>query len=88
MSDNPLKPLGDGQVEDVAGGYLFNANDLESGGIWRLEKPYQVIDDKGNVIERFNSHVDAKNFAKDNGYSTTWLSWPELQKLRETGSTK
>ena len=57
MSDNPLKPLDDGQVEDVAGGYLFNANDLETSGIWRLEKPYQVIDDKGDVVARFNSHV-------------------------------
>ena len=66
MSDNPLKPLDDGQVEDVAGGYLFNANDLETSGIWRLDKPYQVIDDKGDVVTRFNSHVDAKNFAKDN----------------------
>ena len=85
MSDNPLKPLDDERVEGAVGGYLFNANELESG-IWRLDKPYQVIDDKGDVVARFRSHVDAKNFAKENGYSTTWLFWSELQKLRETGS--
>ncbi len=85
MSDNPLKPLDDGQVEDVAGGYLFNAYDLETGP-WRLEKPYEVIDDNGDVFERFASHVDAKKFAQQNGYSTDWLNWPQLQKLRETGN--
>ena len=85
MSDNPLKPLDDEQIEGVAGGYLFDAYELEDG-YTLLWKPYQVIDNKGDVVGRFGSTADAQKFAEKNGYSTTWINWDQLQKLRETGS--
>ena len=85
MGDNPLKPLDDGQVEDVAGGYLFDTYEL-NGDYTTLQKPFEVVDDKGNVVRRFWSTDDARQFAKENGYSTDWISLEQLQKLRETGS--
>ena len=39
MSENPLKPLNDGQVEGVAGGYLFYVEG-------ELETPWEVIDNR------------------------------------------
>ena len=67
MSDNPLKPLDDAQVEGIAGGYLFNAMD----GTGRVKKPYEVIDDEGDVVARFSSRDAAISYAEANGYSRT-----------------
>ena len=85
MSNNPLKPLDDGQVEDIAGGYLFNAGHLVTGP-WKLNTPYEVIDDKGDVVERFKSVSAAEKYAEENGYDTNWLSPSQLQALRDTGN--
>ena len=92
MGDKKLNRLGDEQFEGVAGGYLFDAYQLETneGGrltpAWKLEKPYEVIDDHGDVVARFEYKTDATAYAKAHGYSTDWLTWTKLQKLRETGS--
>ena len=85
MSDNPLKSLDDEQIEGAAGGYLFDTYELE-GGYSCLRKPFEVVDDKGEVIGRFWSSDDAKQFAKEKGLSTDWITLEQLQKLRETGS--
>ena len=63
MSGNPLKLLDDGQVEDIAGGYLLNSNHLVIG-IMRMEKSYEVIDDKSDVVARSKSVIDAKIIRK------------------------
>lgn len=91
MSDNPLKPLDDEQVEGVSGGYLLNAEHYVTG--WgRLDKPYEVIDDYGEVVARFKSVNAAIAFAEENGYSTTWIDLEEVEKIRakarEIGSCK
>ena len=59
MSDNPLKPLDDEQIEGAAGGYLFDTYELE-GGYSCLRKPFEVVDNKGEVIGSFWSSDDAK----------------------------
>ena len=83
MSENPLKRLGDEEVDGVAGGYIFCSDDIN---VFPAVKPWEVIDNKGDVVVRFENYNDAVDYAKQNGYSTNWLRWHELQKLRETGS--
>ena len=83
MSENPLKPLGDERADGVVGGYIFCADELNE---FPVKEPWEVIDDKGDVVARFEWLNDAREYAKQNGYSTDTLSWPELEKLRETGS--
>ena len=78
MSENPLKPLNDGQVEGVAGGYLFYVEG-------ELETPWEVIDNRGNVVRRCKDRGEAYLFAKENGYGVEELYWSQLKKLRETG---
>ena len=87
MSDKKLNRLDDEQFEGVAGGYIFDANELEANGPWLLEKPYEVIDDLGDVVARFKSRAEAQNFASSNGYSTKWIKYWQVQKLREAASS-
>ena len=76
-----LDKLDDKRVDGIAGGYLFNAYHLVTGP-WKLDNPYEVIDDDGEVVARFHWSNDATAFAKANGYSTTWLDPEELEQLR------
>lgn len=76
-----LKKLDDERVEGIAGGYLFNANHYAMGN-WRWSNPYEVIDDDGEVVARFEWSSDAEAYAKEHGYNTTWLGPEELEKLR------
>ena len=81
MSDNPLRPLSDEQVEGAAGGYLYYAGD-EYGVFNRWE----VIDDKGDVVERFSLPTDAAIYARRNNLSYQEITWEQLERLRKTGS--
>ena len=79
MSDSTLQPLGDGQVEEVAGGYLYC--ERHDGD----ERHWQVLDKNGNVVERFVSYYDAYYWAINNGYGANEINKDELATLRETG---
>lgn len=81
MSDNPLQPLGDGQVEGVAGGYLYYAGANNS-----FFDRWEVIDDKGDVVSRHAYYDHAKSYADYLGINSQEITWEELQRLRETGS--
>ena len=83
MSENPLKPLDDEQTVGVAGGYIFCSDEIN---VFPATKPWEVIDNQGEVVARFADNREANDYAKQHGYSTTWLRWHELKKLRETGS--
>ena len=79
MSDNPLKPLGDEQVDGVAGGYLYGANRGTDDFHW------EVLDNNGDEVARFESYYDAYYYALDNGYTTNEINTKELETLRKTG---
>ena len=85
MSGEPLKKLDDNQVEEVAGGYIFDSGELD-GWDFPGVTPWEVLDDKGAVVARFNHPGEAYDFAATNGYSTEHLNWKQVQKLRNTGS--
>ena len=79
MSDTPLQPLGDEQVEGVAGGYLY----CEGRGTGKVQ--WCVLNNYGSVVKRFDSYYDALDYADENGYNANELNSKELAKLRETG---
>ena len=79
MSDGKLQPLGDEQVEGVAGGYLYCAGRGTGDINW------QVLDKNGDELARFGSYYDAYYYAYENGYTTNEINSKELEKLRTTG---
>ena len=79
MSENTLKPLGDEQIDEVAGAYLFCA------GRGTGEIQWQVLDDKGDKVASFGSYYDAYYYALENGYTTNEINSKELEKLKATG---
>ena len=81
MSDS-LKKLDDENVEDVAGGYIFDARDYN---IVRI-KHWEVIDENGDVVSRHESIWDAQRAAEDLGLSTEQLTVRGLEQLRKNAS--
>ena len=79
MSDNPLQPLDDKQVDGVAGGYLYCA------GRGTDDLHWEVLDDKGNTVERFDDYYQAYYYAYDNGYTTNEINTKELETLKAKG---
>lgn len=72
MGDDVLREIGDEELEEIAGGYIFYAlghND------WFSNEQWELLDKKGNVIGRFRSRDNAVKAAKDFGYSTKELDW-------------
>ena len=83
MGDEVLKGIGDEGLDDIAGGYIFNASELNNG---YDREPWEVLNKKGTVIARLTTRERAERVAKDFGLSKTELSWEQVQRLRETGS--
>lgn len=83
VSEHPLTPLDDELIDGIAGGYIFNSDELN---VFPASKPWEVIDGNGEVIARFESVNAAIDFAKQHGQSPQRLYWHELKKLRDTGS--
>lgn len=79
MSNKPLKHLSDEQVDGVAGGYLYLAGHGTGNSHW------EVLDDEGNTVEKFDDYYTAFYCATDNGYTTNVLNTKELETLRATG---
>ena len=79
MSDQPLQPLGDEQMDEVTGGYLYCA-DLGTGNAY-----WQVLDKNGDEVARFDSYYNAYYYAYDNGYTANEINSEELEKLKATG---
>lgn len=86
MDGKALENLGDENLDEVAGGYIFNAQQLNSFGSPGYYWPWEVIDSKGNVVVSSDTREGAVYSAEKRGLSTTELTWEQLQKLRETGS--
>ena len=85
MEDKVMNKLTDEQLEGVAGGYIFDASVLTPYPNVDYA-PYQVLDDKGNVVAAWDRFDVAWEDARQRGLSQHILSWEQVQKLRETGS--
>lgn len=85
MANKVLDSVSNGQLEGVAGGYIFDSSVLTHYP--NVDNtPWEVLDDKGNVVTRRSDGEYAWNYALKHGYSTEILTWEQVQKLRETGS--
>ena len=90
--------LNDRELEETAGGYLFDASVLYKYDVL----PWQVLDKNGKVVGRFRTREEAMktdqkyaltvdftpaDLASGNlsGLRTRELTWEQVQKLRETG---
>ena len=64
------------ELKDAAGGYLFETR-----------QGYEVIDDEtGDVITSGLTYGQAVSYCLNWDVGTRELSWPQLNKLRQTGS--
>ena len=82
MDDKTLNQISDEQLDKVAGGYIFDASVLECSDPAR---PWEVLDNDGDVLERCQTREEAAAKAKEFGYTTWEISWEEVQTLRATG---
>ena len=71
MTDKKL--IKDDELDNVTGGYIFKTYDS-----W-----YEIIDNVGNVVERFGSLDNAKKKCAELGYNTDMIDWESLYALRE-----
>ena len=83
MNGQVLSKLSDGQVEGIAGGYIFNSKVLTEG---YDPNPWEILDEKGDVVDRWDTKEMAERIASGRGFSTEELTWEQVIKLRETGS--
>ena len=83
MGDNSLKDLNDDNLQDVAGGYIFYSGVLAD---IPDDCPWEVIDDRGDVVARESTPHAARSIAAEMGFSGEELTWDQLQRLRETGN--
>ena len=73
------KELNELDANDVSGGYLFNAY-----GCGHDDEPWEAIGKRGEILKRFGSREDAKEWLDKNNFSDRQISWNTLANLRET----
>ncbi len=71
--------INDETLEGVAGGAIFNSSNIIGSD---SNKHWEVIDDKGNVRERFGSKSEAEKYASDNNLGKYEIDWNEVLKRR------
>lgn len=78
MSDINGK-ISDNELDNVTGGAIFN-----SSGIMGADpnRPWEVLDDRGNVRERFNNRQDAERYARDKDLGTWEANWDMVMRMR------
>ena len=83
MDNEVSKRLSKEDLDKVAGGYIFNASEF-----YEVTEPFpwEILDSKGNVIDRWDTKHAAEWMAEWYGESTVELTWEQVQRLRETGS--
>ncbi|MCR5237654.1 MAG: hypothetical protein K6E34_10685 [Lachnospiraceae bacterium] len=78
-----MEKLNDSELENVAGGLLFYAGDVDGADNGR---PWEVIDNyNGGVVRRFSNYDDAWNYARSFGSNpdnVREVKWDELQWIR------
>ena len=71
MADKRI--IKDDDLEKISGGYIFKTYDD-----W-----YEIIDDIGNVVERFGSLKACQKKCNELGINPETISWASLYALRE-----
>ena len=80
MENNSIFKLSDNDLENVSGGVIFNAWDIEGAD---PDNPWEVLDDHtGKVLARTNNRDDAIALASRNGQNHVELNWDQVQELR------
>ena len=80
LKDDELELVGENELDDVAGGYIYDKNN--NGGNYQLR--YEVIDDEtGEVRDVFTTMKDAREWASRRGISTESIDWNKLKSIRE-----
>ena len=76
-NNSGLKKLGDENVDELSGGYVYKYGDREN-------YPFEVIDDNnGSVLGRYATLEDAQYAAKNKfGMSEKTIDWYSLKHLR------
>ena len=77
------KKLNDSELENVSGGFIFNASNISGSD---PSRPWEVIDNKnGNVLNRFATKEQAWSCASSYGgstYDTMEINWDDVCSLR------
>ena len=63
------------ELGEVAGGYIFGRGDDRN-------RPWEVINLDGSVVERFATKEEAVEFARMLGIKEKELTWAEIKELR------
>ena len=80
------KKLNDSELENAAGGLLFDATNIIGSD---PDRKWEVLDNKnGNVLQRFRTEQEAKDWVKntygDNAINTATVDWNYVQALRSS----
>ncbi|MBQ4483221.1 MAG: hypothetical protein II966_08325 [Lachnospiraceae bacterium] len=71
--------IDDNELDQVTGGAIFNSSGIIGAD---PNRNWEVLDDRGNVMERFNNRNDAEKFARDRGVGTWEANWDMVTKMR------
>ena len=71
--------LDDSVLDNVAGGYVFNAQNITGAD---QNNPWEVIDNNGDTIARFNNKDQAMGYATGKGLTAQEINWDFLNGLR------
>ena len=76
-----MKKLGDEELEQVSGGYIFNSYDLVTEDGKNKTAPWEVLGEDGNILVvnnkelRFKTKGEAEQAARDNNVSDAEVTW-------------
>ena len=76
--DNKAR-INDDALDEVSGGAIFCSKGIMGAD---PNNPWEVLDDKGNVVGRFNNRNDAINCARDKNLGTWEANWDMVQSMR------
>ncbi len=71
--------LADDELDKVAGGAIFDASGICGSD---PERPWEVLDDKGEVVGRAASRFDAIGLAVSMGVNYNEVGWDDVLRMR------
>lgn len=79
MADKINKKLSEDELDQVSGGQIFNATNIIGHD---KDKPWDVLNDKGEVIGRGADRDEAIWIAGQKGVSRDEIQWDEVRRMR------